>query len=154
MSRLAIIFVIIMMAILLLACSPANATTSNTQTTSSTIAGVPDKVEILYFHRTARWTTCICFEDGLTRVVSNYFQSEISSGKLTVGIYDTGDPKNAELVKKYNAVGPQLFFTTITNGVEKTKDIQEIWSWSCLTDKTKFDTNLKTTIEMTLQGLN
>jgi hypothetical protein len=87
-------------------------------------------------------------------VVSNYFQSEISSGKLTVGIYDTGDPKNAELVKKYNAVGPQLFITTVTNGVEKTKDIQEIWSWSCLTDKTKFDANLKTTIETNLQGVN
>jgi hypothetical protein len=87
-------------------------------------------------------------------VVSTYFQTEISIGKLTVGIYDTGDPQNAELVKKYNAVGPQLFITTLTNGVEKSKDIQEIWSWSCLTDKTKFDANLKTTIEMSLQGVS
>jgi hypothetical protein len=86
-------------------------------------------------------------------VVSNYFQNEINSGKLIVGIYDTGDQINAELVKKYNAVGPQLFITTVTNGIEKTKDIQEIWSWSCLTDKTKFDANLKTTIEMSLQGV-
>ena len=140
---------------MVLACTPANATTSNTQTSSSTtIVSTPDKVEIVYFHRTARWASCICFEDGLTRVVSNYFQSEISSGKLTVGIYDTGDPQNAELVKKYNAVGPQLFITTITNGNEKTKDIQQIWSWSCLTDKDKYDTNLKAVIEQSLQGVN
>jgi hypothetical protein len=71
-----------------------------------------------------------------------------------MGVYDTGDPTNAELVKKYNAVGPQLFITTVTNGVEKTTDIQEIWSWSCLTNKTKFDANLKTVIEMSLQGVN
>ncbi len=86
--------------------------------------------------------------------MSNYFQSEISAGKLTVGIYDTGDPQNAELVKKYNAVGPQLFITTVTSGVEKTKDIQEIWSWSCTTDKNKFDTNLKAVIEQNLQGVS
>jgi len=87
-------------------------------------------------------------------VVANYFQNEINGGRLTVGIYDTGDPQNAELVKKYNVVGPQLFITTVTNGTEKSSDIQQIWSWSCLTDKTKFDTNLKTVIDMSLQGVN
>jgi hypothetical protein len=54
MRKLALLCLTIIMLILLLACTPANATTLNTQTTSSTIAGVPDKVEILYFHRTAR----------------------------------------------------------------------------------------------------
>lgn len=37
----------------LLACVPASATT-NTSSTTDKPAGPPDKVEILYFHRTAR----------------------------------------------------------------------------------------------------
>ena len=38
---------------LLVACVPASATTS-TPATTDTPTGPPDKVEILYFHRTAR----------------------------------------------------------------------------------------------------
>jgi hypothetical protein len=55
MRKLALLYLTIIMLVLLLACTPANAiTSSNTPTTSSTVAIVPDKVEILYFHRTAR----------------------------------------------------------------------------------------------------
>lgn len=85
-------------------------------------------------------------------MVTNYFQDEINSGKLTVGIYDTGDAKNADLVKKYNAVGPQLFITTITDGIENTRDIQAIWSWSCVTNNANYDAHLKEVIIKSLLG--
>ena len=84
--------------------------------------------------------------------MTNYFQDEINIGKLTVGVYDTGDAKNAELVKKYNAVGPQLFITTITNGVENTRDIQAIWSWNCTGNSANWDEQLKDTIGKSLLG--
>ena len=110
------------------------------------------KVDVLYFHRPRRCTKCLCFEERVSHVVNEYFQNEIDSGQLTFQILNLGDEKNAALVKKYGAVGSQLFINTIVDGVEHIRDIQEIWSWDCTSNTDRFNEEVKNAIELSLKG--
>ncbi|HUT68576.1 MAG TPA: nitrophenyl compound nitroreductase subunit ArsF family protein [Dehalococcoidales bacterium] len=110
------------------------------------------KVDLLYFHRSQRCTKCLCFEERVSYVVSEYFQDEINSGQLTFRILNIGDKENVALVKKYGAVSSQLFINTIVDGVENIRDVQDIWSWDCTSKTNRFEDEVKNTIEISLRG--
>jgi hypothetical protein len=113
---------------------------------------LPDRVDVVYFHRPQRCVTCLCFEERIRYVVSTYFQNELDSGQMTFGVYNIGDSKNADIVKKYGAVGSQLFINTVKDGTDHIIDIQDIWSWGCRTNKEGFDQQVKSIIEQSLEG--
>jgi hypothetical protein len=111
-----------------------------------------DRVDVVYFHRPQRCPTCLCFEERVIYVVNTYFQDELNSGKLTFQVCNIGDSKNTDIVNKYGAVGSQLFINTVKDGTDHITDIQEIWSWSCRSDKPGFDQQIKSVIEQSLNG--
>jgi len=112
---------------------------------------LPGRVDVVYFHRPQRCPTCLCFEERIRYVVSTYFQNELNNGQLTFGVYDIGDSKNTDIVKKYGAVGSQLFINTVEDGTDHIRDIQDIWSWSCRTNKAGFDQQVKNVIDQSLE---
>jgi hypothetical protein len=117
-------------------------------------ADVLNRVDVVYFHRPQRCVTCLCFEERVRYVVSTYFQNEIDSGRMTFGVYDIGDNKNNDIVKKYGAVSSQLFINTVKDGTDNIKDIQDIWDWSCRSDKPGFDQKVKSVIEQSLKSVD
>jgi hypothetical protein len=125
-----------------------NSSISQTQDES---LGLLHRVDVIYFHRTQRCPTCLCFEERIRYVVSTYFQNELDSGQMTFRVYNIEDSKNTDIVNKYGAVGSQLFIDTVKNGTDNIKDIQDIWSWSCRTDKAGFDEQVKSVIEQSLE---
>jgi hypothetical protein len=129
--------------------SPDEPSTSQTQDESLDLL---DRVDVIYFHRPQRCPTCLCFEERIRYVVSTYFQNELDRGQMTFGVYNIGDSKNTDIVKKYGAVGSQLFINTVKDGTDNIKDIQDIWSWSCRTNKAGFDQKVKNVIEQSLKG--
>jgi hypothetical protein len=140
------------------------ATPSETTTTpsdNSSISQTQDKpldllnrVDVLYFHRPQRCPTCLCFEERIRYVVSTYFQNELDSGQMTFGVYNIGDSQNTDIVNKYGAVSSQLFINTVKGGTDHITDIQDIWSWSCRTNKAGFDQQVKNVIEQSLKDEN
>jgi len=135
---------------------PATTTTpSDEPSTPQTQDGTMDllnRVDVVYFHRPQRCPTCLCFEERITYVVNTYFQDELKSGKLTFGVYNIGDSKNTDIVRKYSAVSSQLFINTVKDGTDRITDIQKIWSWGCRTNKQGFDQQVKSAIEQSLKG--
>jgi hypothetical protein len=127
---------------------------SSTSQTPDESIGSPDRVDVVYFHRPQRCPSCLCFEERIRYVVSTYFQNELDSGKMTFGVYDIGDSQNVDIVNKYGAVGSQLFINTVKDGKDNIKDIQDIWSWSCRTNKSGFDQQVKNVIQQSLKGEN
>lgn len=111
----------------------------------------PDRVDVVYFHRPRRCVTCLCFEERLRHVVRTYFQDEVDSGKLTLEVLNLGDKENAATVNKYGAFGPQLFINTVRDGADHIRNIEEIWSWGCRSDKEGFDHAVKNLIEQSLE---
>jgi hypothetical protein len=112
-----------------------------------------DRVDVAYFHRPQRCPTCLCFEERIRYVMSTYFQNELNSGKMTFGVYNIGDSKNADIVKKYGAISSQLFINTVKDGTDHITDIQDIWSWNCRSDKEGFDQQVKNVIEQSLEDI-
>jgi hypothetical protein len=115
--------------------------------------GSLDRVDVIYFHRPQRCVTCLCFEERVRYVVSTYFQNELNSGKMTFGVYDIGDSKNADIVKKYGAYSSQLFINTVKDGTDHITDIQDIWSWHCTSNKQSFDQKVKNVIDQSLKDI-
>jgi hypothetical protein len=113
-----------------------------------------NRVDVVYFHRPQRCPTCLCFEERIRYVVSTYFQNELDSGQMTFGVYNIGDSENTNIVNKYGAVSSQLFIDTVKDGTDNIKDIQDIWSWSCRTNKAGFDQQVKNVIDQSLKGEN
>ncbi len=112
----------------------------------------PDRVDVVYFHRSQRCPTCLCFEERIRYVMSTYFQTELDSGKVTFGVYNIEDSQNADIVKKYAPISSQLFINAVRGETEDIRDIQEIWDWNCRGDKQGFDQKVKSVIEQTLNG--
>jgi hypothetical protein len=112
-----------------------------------------NRVEVAYFHMPQRCVTCICFEQRADYVVRTYFQDELASGKLTFQIYAIGNKANVDIVKKYNALGSQLFVNMVMNNTDHIKDIQDIWDWHCTSDKPGFDDKVKTVIKQSLDAI-
>ena len=126
---------------------PPNPTVSPSSTPTPNI-----KVDVVYFHTAQRCVTCLCFEERINYVVNTYFSSELKGGKMTYLVLSIGDSKNKAIVTKYGAVGSQLFINTIVNGKENIKDIEDIWDWSCRSNKPLFDYKVKNVIERSLKG--
>jgi len=125
---------------------------STSQTQDEPLESI-NRVDVVYCHRPQRCPTCLCFEERIIYAVNTYFQDELKDGKLTFGVYNIGDSKNADIVKKYGAVSSQLFINTVKDGTDHITDIQDIWSWNCRTNKAGFDKQVKSAIEQSLEDV-
>lgn len=108
------------------------------------------KVDLLYFHPSVRCTTCKYFEERIRYVLSAYFQKEIDAGRLELKLFDYLDKANADLVKKYQVVGSQLCIRTEVNGVERIRNVWEIYQWG--SHEEAFDKGLRAIIQESLEG--
>jgi hypothetical protein len=114
---------------------------------------LPNRVDVIYFHVNQRCPTCLCFEERVNHIIEADFNDEISSGRLTYKVLNAQQVQNAEIARKYGAVGSQLFINTVVNGEDHIKDIQDIWNWNCRYNAPNFDRNVRSSIESSLKGL-
>ena len=128
--------------------SPTTPPTSNNSTGNSTSPA--DRVDIVYFHRTARCYSCQYAEAGTNYTVETYFADEMASGKLTFQSVDVQDEANADIIEKYGAYGSQLFINTIKDGTDHIEQVTDIWV--VLGDNEAFVEVVKSKIEESLTG--
>jgi len=109
-----------------------------------------NRVDVIYFHPNQRCVTCLCFEQNINTVIEKYYQDAMANGKLTYRVLNIQKQENADIVRKYRAVGSQLFVNTIIGGVDNIKDIQGIWNWKCETNPRGFQLKVKDAIDQSL----
>ncbi|MFC1905449.1 nitrophenyl compound nitroreductase subunit ArsF family protein [Chloroflexota bacterium] len=109
-----------------------------------------NRVDIVYFHPKVRCGACISVELRTKDVLSSYFKDAIDSDKLTFQSYELQDKQNTSMVKKYGALGSQLFITTVKNGVENIKHIEDVWMPKILNDGVAFDEFMRKLISQSL----
>ena len=113
-----------------------------------------DRVDVIYFHVNQRCVTCLCFEQHINYVIDTYFEDAINSGKLTYRVLNIQKEENADIARKYGAVGSQLFINVIVKGINNIEDIQSIWNWKCPSDPKQFERKVRTIIEQSLKEVS
>lgn len=109
-----------------------------------------DRVDVVYFYRTARCYSCVYAEEITQFTVETYFEDELASGRVTFETFNVEDEKNAAIVEKYGAYTSSLFINTVRNGSDHIEPVTDIWY--ALGDDEMFAEVLKTRIEASLQG--
>ncbi len=105
-------------------------------------------------HPKVRCASCISIEARTRALLDDSFKDEMAKGKLTIQSYDFQDKQNADIVKKYKPVGSELFITTVKNGVETIKQIDEVWMPQLLNSGPAFDEFLRKLISQKLKEVS
>jgi len=121
------LLVIIPVLALLLSVSVLPAISSNGASSSASISGSQEKIQLLFFHRTSRCTTCVNAEQFARDTLNTYFPEEMKSGALSIQSIDY--QKEPEMAKKYNVNMNDLKLIITKNGQETVKDMPEIWTY-------------------------
>ena len=112
-----------------------------------------NRVDLVYFHPKRR-CACISIELRTKDVIDEYFKDAIDDGKLTFHSYELDDPQNAGMVKKYGAASSQLFITTVINGKENIKHVEEVWLPQILNNGVAFDEFMQKLISQSLKDIS
>jgi hypothetical protein len=96
----------------------------------------PDRVQVLYFHRTIRCTGCINVEEGTFEAISIDHRAEVDNGTLEWQSIDFDLPENKHYIGKYDLYSQELILAEIKNGaIVRTSKIADVWQhWNSKTE--------------------
>lgn len=83
-----------------------------------------DLLEIYYFHRTDRCSTCNAIEEGITSTMTKY-KKEIEKGELTFKSLNYEEDSENEIIKNYEIESPTLLLIYKKKGKKEFIDITE-----------------------------
>jgi hypothetical protein len=145
--KLLVMIVIIAMSLSVTGCSSQQQTVMPSENTP---AGPPDRVELVYFHKT---NPCQCMKvvgDYIQQVVIFHFQEQVDQGTLTLKMITSDNPDNDALVKKFNSPPFELYIVQIHGETETIRSVPEIWGMT--ENKDKLAAYIKDQIQKALDG--
>ena len=92
--------------------------------------GAVSHVDVVYFHRTERCTSCLNAESYTRETVEKYFADQAQRGGMSFQVYDVGKAENATLVHKFDAAGSSLHLSVLMEGTEYVCPVQDIWLYT------------------------
>jgi hypothetical protein len=113
---------------------------------SVNVTAGPDKVELLYFHRTQRCVSCNNAEQYTRDTLNKYYPDELQSGRLSIQSIDYQQDK--AMAEKYNVKVQGLKIVTTKGGQVNVKDVPEIWTY--VKDRDAFMNFLKSVLDKEL----
>jgi len=94
---------------------------------SVNVTGWPDNVELLYFHRTDRCTSCNNAEQYSRDTLDQFYADELRSGRLSLQSIDY--QKDRAMAEKYNVKVQGLKIVTTRSGQTDVLDVPGIWAY-------------------------
>ena len=146
MLKITSLLVTITVLALLLSMSVLPAICSDGVSSSSSVSGSPEKIQLLFFHRSSRCSTCINAEQYARDTLDTYYPADLKSGVLSIQSIDY--QKDTEMAKKYNVNMNDLKLVITKNGQETVKDMPEIWTY--VNDRNAYMSYMKGVLEQEL----
>lgn len=89
----------------------------------------PDRVVVMYFHRTQRCPTCLKMGSYSEEAVTTGFAKQLKDGTVEFYYVDFQDKRNARLAKAYRISGPALIVAKVVNNkVARVGNLKDIWT--------------------------
>lgn len=97
---------------------------------------VAEKLEVYYFHRTARCYSCKTIEQYVRETMEQKYGEQIKNGLIDFRELNVELPENKDIARKYQATGSSLFINRIIDGNNNIE--QDANVWRLLSDEAKF----------------
>jgi len=88
---------------------------------------VADKLEVYYFHRTARCYSCNTAGKYVSDLIIGTYGEQIKDGRIIFKELNVELPENKELARKYQATGSSLYINRIIRGQDNIEQETKIW---------------------------
>jgi len=99
-----------------------------------------NKLEVYYFHRTARCYSCNTLSQYVEETIEQKFSEEIKNGKIEFKEINVDLPENKAIALKFQASGSSLFINAIKDGQDNIS--QDTNVWRLLGEKSQFENYL------------
>ncbi len=92
--------------------------------------GAVSHVDLVYFHRTERCTSCLNAENYTRETLEKHFVAQLERGVMSLRVLDVEKVENAALAQKFDAAGSSLYFSVLIEGIEYLCPFQDIWFYT------------------------
>lgn len=110
----------------------------------SSADAVVDKLEVYYFHSTARCHSCKTIGQYVKETMEQKYTEQIKNGKIDFREINVDLPENRDIARKYQASGSSLFINQIKDGQDNIELDMNVWK--LLKDEARFKTYLENKI--------
>jgi len=110
----------------------------------SSIDEIVEKLEVYYFHRTARCRSCTTIGKFTKETIEQDFSKQISDGLIDYREINVDLPENKDLAKKFEASGSSLYINRIIDSDDNIELDTNVWR--LLSDEEKFKNYLRNKI--------
>lgn len=86
-----------------------------------------DRLEVYYFHRTQRCSTCLAIGRYTKEIIQEKFSDQASEGMIDFREINIDLVENAEIVSKYRATGQSLYINAVKDGKDNINQDIKIW---------------------------
>jgi len=93
----------------------------------SSIESVADKLEVYYFHATARCYSCKTIGAYVKETMEQKYAEQLENGKIDFREINVDLPENKEIARKYQASGSSLFINRIKDGRDNIEADMNVW---------------------------
>ena len=102
--------------------SPVNESNSRSKPEDITI-------KVIKFEPNKPCASCTNLGNFAKETIEKHFPEDYKSGKITYQTVNYQDPKNRQLLEKYNVMGSSLYITVIKDGEEEIIDANDMWDY-------------------------
>lgn len=110
----------------------------------SSAEAVADKLEVYYFHSTARCYSCKTIGQYINETMLGKYDDQLKNGKIDYREMNVDLPENKEIARKYRATGSSLFINRIKDGQDNIEPDMNVWR--LLGDEASFKSYLENKI--------
>ncbi|MBU1164287.1 hypothetical protein KKA15_01855 [Patescibacteria group bacterium] len=86
-----------------------------------------DKLEVYYFHRTARCYSCNTIGQYVRETMEQKYSEQIKDGVIDFRQLNVELPENKEIAKKFQASGSSLYINRIIDGQNNIEQDMNVW---------------------------
>ncbi len=105
---------------------------------------IANKLEVYYFHRTARCYSCKTIGQYVKETIEEKYSEQTSNGTIDFKEINVDLAENKEVAKKFRASGSSLFINRIINNKDNIE--QDTNVWRLLNNETQFKNYLENKI--------
>jgi hypothetical protein len=107
-------------------------------------------LEVYYFHRTARCTSCRTVGRFVREAMEQKFGDELANGTIDYRELNIEMPENKDIAEKYQASGSALYMNRINDGQDNIE--QDIEVWNLMFKEDEFKAHLENKIKSYLHS--